>query len=101
VTIYESSRSMTSSVAPDIWAWRPRRLAAEPAWRLSWEPGAEYTRDEARAALRARELLYPAATRDNHRTHPLLWLRTRLRQRPTDIPSEPPGRELENPETAQ
>ncbi|MFC9894642.1 hypothetical protein ACFVMC_13215 [Nocardia sp. NPDC127579] len=100
MTIYESSRSMTSSVTPDIWAWRPSRCAAEPAWRLSWEPGSVCTREEALAALRARELRYPAAAWDR-RIRPLLCRRTRVRQRPsTDIPSEPPGRELENPETA-
>ncbi|BEK88019.1 hypothetical protein [Nocardia seriolae] len=53
VVIYESSRSMTSSVTPE-WA---RRLARdEPAWKLSWRPEPLLTREEARVALRLTEM---------------------------------------------
>ncbi|MEU8895905.1 hypothetical protein [Nocardia sp. NPDC048505] len=85
MTIYESSRSMTSSVTPD-WAWRPSRRAAEPAWRLSWSPEL-CTREQARAAMESRERLHrdlsadPAAERAEPAATPVLRLLTRMLER--------------------
>ncbi|MEV0248694.1 hypothetical protein AB0H76_18985 [Nocardia sp. NPDC050712] len=91
MTIYECSRSMTSSVTPD-WAWRPSRRSAEPAWRLSWTPE-PCTREQARAAMELREQTHrdlaadPAAERGEHGTAPLrrvinsLYLRILARRR--------------------
>ncbi len=52
--IYESSRSMTSSLTPE-WA---RRSADghEPAWELSWQPEPRLNREQARAAMELTEL---------------------------------------------
>ncbi|GAB2659851.1 hypothetical protein [Nocardia goodfellowii] len=88
MTIYASSRHMTSSVTPD-WAWRPSRFAAEPAWRLSWEPDSSvlYTREQARAAMELRELLHaglvpePAAERGHPTATPVRRVFTRLHLR--------------------
>ncbi|MFQ6396350.1 hypothetical protein ACLMAJ_23105 [Nocardia sp. KC 131] len=53
MTIYESSRSMTSSVTPE-WAWRAGQ--EEPAWRLSWLPN-PLTREQALAGMELQEIL--------------------------------------------
>ncbi|MFD0360069.1 hypothetical protein ACFQZZ_01220 [Nocardia sp. GCM10030253] len=53
MTIYESSRSMTSSVTPE-WAWRAG--PEEPAWRLSWLPN-PLTREQALAGMELQEIL--------------------------------------------
>ncbi|WP_157554685.1 hypothetical protein [Nocardia crassostreae] len=52
--IYESSRTITSSLSPE-WA---RRLGgrAEPAWELSWRPEPLLTRAQARDALELTEI---------------------------------------------
>ncbi|MFI7004571.1 hypothetical protein [Nocardia sp. NPDC050175] len=54
MTIYENSRSMTSSTTPE-WAWRVARHE-EPAWRLSWLPH-RLSREQARAGMELDELL--------------------------------------------
>ncbi|MFI6169832.1 hypothetical protein ACIBCN_23840 [Nocardia sp. NPDC051052] len=54
VTIYENSRSMTSSSTPE-WAWRVAGRA-EPAWRLSWLPH-RLSHEQARAGMELDELL--------------------------------------------
>ncbi|MEV6340670.1 hypothetical protein AB0M12_38885 [Nocardia vinacea] len=66
MTIYECSRSMTSSVTPDEWAWRAGR--EEPAWRLSWIPD-QLTRAQAWAGMQLQEILShpdPASDHDAH-----------------------------------
>ncbi|UGT43909.1 hypothetical protein LTV02_11195 [Nocardia yamanashiensis] len=52
--LYESSRSITSSISPE-WA---RRLAdrEEPAWKLSWRPETLLDHDMATAAMRLTEM---------------------------------------------
>ncbi|WP_228000535.1 hypothetical protein [Nocardia australiensis] len=65
MTIYESSRSMTSSVTPE-WAWRADR--DEPAWQLSWLPK-QLTREQALAGMQLQEILSrpdPASDPDAH-----------------------------------
>lgn len=53
--IYESSRSITSSLTPE-WA---RRSAdgVEPAWELSWRPEHRLTREQAREAMELTQIL--------------------------------------------
>lgn len=67
MTIYECSRSMTSSVTPDEWAWRVVG-DDEPAWRLSWLPN-QLTREQAWAGMQLQEILShpdPASDHDAH-----------------------------------
>lgn len=52
--IYESSRSMTSSLTPE---WARRSVdGREPAWELSWRPEPRLDRELARAAMELTEL---------------------------------------------
>ncbi|MEU7218744.1 hypothetical protein [Nocardia iowensis] len=53
MTIYENSRSMTSSGTLE---WACRGSGAEPAWRLSWLPN-RLTREQARAGMELDEIL--------------------------------------------
>lgn len=64
--IYESSRSITSSLTPE---WARRRVSAEePAWELSWRPEGRLTREQARDAIELTELLSdPQAGPEGHR----------------------------------
>ncbi|WP_433191951.1 hypothetical protein ACQP1G_24725 [Nocardia sp. CA-107356] len=67
MTIYECSRSMTSSGTPDEWAWRVVGYD-EPAWRLSWLPN-HLTHEQAWAGMQLQEILShpdPASDHDAH-----------------------------------
>ena len=64
MTIYESSRSMTSSSTPDEWAWRVAGRE-EPAWQLSWLP-ARLTREQAWAGMELQEILSHPGSASDH-----------------------------------
>ncbi|MET8872842.1 hypothetical protein [Nocardia sp. NPDC004604] len=67
MTIYECSRSMTSSVTPDEWAWRMVGHN-EPAWRLSWSPN-QLTREQAWAGMQLQEILSLPGPVSDHDAH--------------------------------
>ncbi|MFI6865670.1 hypothetical protein [Nocardia sp. NPDC050406] len=52
--IYESSRSITSSLTQE---WARRSTEDDPAWELSWRPEPRLTLEQARAAMELTELL--------------------------------------------
>ncbi|NNH69130.1 hypothetical protein HLB23_04460 [Nocardia uniformis] len=64
--IYESSRSITSSLTPE---WARRSISdEEPAWELSWRPEQRFTREQARDAMELTQILSdPHSGTEGHR----------------------------------